>query len=68
MYLDKYTRNINSYMTAYELRQITYEEFIFLLKAVIREAFSDDMMTHESLEALSLVRRAVRIQKPTSSK
>ena len=68
MNLDKYTRHINSYMTAYELRQITYEEFISLLKAVISEAFSDDMMTHESLEALSLVRRAVRIQKPTSSK
>jgi len=67
MYLDKYTRHINNYITAYELRQITYEEFIFLFKDVIREAFSDDMMTHESLEALSLVRRAVRIQKPTSS-
>ena len=58
---------MNSYMTAYELKQIIYEEFIFLLKAVIREAFSDDMMTHESLEALRLVMRAVRIQEPTSS-
>ena len=67
MNLDKYTRHINSYMTAYELKQMTYKEFIFLLKAVIREAFSDDMMTHESLEALRLVMRAVRIQEPTSS-
>ena len=67
MNLDKYTRQMNSYMTAYELKQISYEEFIFLLKAVIREAFSNDMMTHESLEALRLVMRAVRIQEPTSS-
>ena len=67
MNLGKYTRQMNSFMTAYELKQITYEEFIFLLKAVIREAFSDDMMTHESLEALRLVMRAVRIQEPTSS-
>ena len=67
MNLDRYTRQMNSYMTAYELKQMTYEEFIFLLKTVIREAFSDDMMTHESLEALRLVMRAVRIQEPTSS-
>ena len=67
MNLDRYTRQMNSYMTAYALKQMTYKEFIFLLKTVDREAFSDDMMTHESLEALRLVMRAVRIQEPTSS-
>ena len=67
MNLDKYTRQMNSIMTTYKLKQVTYEEFISILKTIEREAFSDEVMTHESLEALRLVMRAVRIQKPTSS-
>ena len=65
MNLDKYTRQMNIIMTVRELKQITYEEFITILKTIEREAFSDDKMSHESLEALRLVMRAVRITEKT---
>ena len=67
MNLDKYTRQMNSYMTAYELKQISYEEFISALETLEREVFADEEMSHDSFEAIRLVMREVRIQEPTSS-
>ena len=52
MRLAKYTRQMDRIITAHELNQITYEEFITALETIERDAYSDDKMTQKSLEAL----------------
>ena len=52
MRLAKYTKQMDRIITAHELKQITFEEFISALETLEREATSDKKMTPKSLEAL----------------
>lgn len=52
MRLAKYTKKMDRIITAHELKQITFEEFISALEALEREVCSDEKMTPESIEAL----------------
>jgi len=52
MRLAKYTKKMDRIITAHELKQITFEEFISALEALEREVCSDEKMTPESIEVL----------------